>query len=298
MNYVTTERNSSVSFERLPSANRASIAPNYFSTFKVPLIQGRTFDARDHKDAQPVAIVNKMMAEKFWPGESAVGRRIRLGEPQENNPWVTVVGVVSNVQQDQIDEELRPTIYLPIEQDVTRFISIALRTSGNPMRYAETLRKTVQDIDQDLPVYWVRTLEEWIQINSFGTSFLASLFGIFAFAAILLAATGQYAVLAYTVNQRKREIGLRRALGAVDSELVNMFLSSGLKQFVIALLIGLPIAFGFATLISSELFSVKAFDPLTFLIVPAALLVISLIAAIFPAKRALKVDPAIALRSE
>jgi ABC-type antimicrobial peptide transport system permease subunit len=166
------------------------------------------------------------------------------------------------------------------------------------MRYAETLRKTVQEIDQDLPVYWVRTLEEWIRINRFGTSFLASLFGIFALAAILLAATGQYAVLAYSVNQRKKEIGVRRALGAIDSELVNMFVTSGLKQFAIALLIGLPIAFGFASLISSELFAVKAFDPVTFFIVPAALLFVSFIAAIFPAKRALKIDPAIALRSE
>ena len=297
-NYVTTEKNSTIESNRLPVARQASVAPNYFTTFKVPLIKGRFFDSRDLKDAQKVVIVNKMLAQQFWPGMDAVGQRLRLGELNENNPWLTVVGVVSNVQQDEVDEELSPTLYLPIEQEVPRFISIALRTTGNPMRYSESLRKAVQDIDPDLPVYWVRLLEEWIQIGRFATSFLATLFGIFALAAILLAATGQYAVLAYTVNQRKREIGLRRALGAVDKELVNMFLSSGLRQFAIALVIGLPIAFGFATLISSELFSVRAFDPFTFFIVPAALLVVSLFASVVPAKRALKVDPAIALRNE
>ena len=297
-NYVTTEKNSTTESNLLPVAHQASIAPNYFTTFKVPLIKGRFFDSRDHKDAQKVVIVNKMLAEQFWPGADAVGQRLRLGELNENNPWLTVVGVVSNVQQDEVDEKLSPTLYLPIEQEVPRFVSIVLRTTDNPMRYSESLRKAVQEIDPDLPVYWVRLLDEWIQIGRFGTSFLATLFGIFAIAAILLAATGQYAVLAYTVNQRKREIGVRRALGAVDKELVNMFLNSGLKQFAIALIIGLPIAFGFATLISSELFNVKAFDPFTFFIVPAALLVVSLFASVVPAKRALKVDPAIALRNE
>jgi putative ABC transport system permease protein len=299
LNYVvSTDKKSSTESDRLPVAQQASIAPNYFTTFKVPLIKGRFFDTRDHKDAQPVVIVNKMMAERFWPGEDVIGRRLKLGDPNENNPWLTIVGVVNNVQQDEINEDLRPTLYLPIEQDVPRFISVAIRTKGNPMRYAESLRKTIQDVDPDLPIYWVQPLEEWIQISRFATSFLATLFGIFAIAAILLAATGQYAVLAYTVNQRKREIGVRRALGAVDKELLNLFLGSGLKQFAIALLFGLPIAFGFATLISSELFNVKAFDPFTFFIVPATLLIVSMLAAIIPAKRALKIDPAKALRAE
>ena len=229
-NYVTTEKNSTIESNRLPVAHQASIAPNYLTTFKVPLIKGRFFDSRDHKDAQKVVIVNKMLAEQFWPGADAVGQRLRLGEINENNPWLTVVGVVSNVQQDEVDEELSPTLYLPIEQEVPRFISIALRATDNPLRYSESLRKAVQEIDPDVPVYWVRLLDEWIQIGRFGTSFLATLFGIFALAAILLAATGQYAVLAYTVNQRKREIGLRRSLGAVDKELVNMFLNSGLNN--------------------------------------------------------------------
>src|SRR4029079_13577974 len=163
------------------------------------------------------------------------------------------VGVVSNVLQQDADQKQSPGVYFPLSQDPSRFISIALRTEGVPGKYAEALRKTVEKLDPDLPVYWLRTLEEWIQINRFGSNFLASLFGIFAFVAIALAAAGQYAVLAYTVSQRTKEIGLRRALGALDQKIINLFLNQGLRQLAIALIIGLPLSLIFGKLLSGEL---------------------------------------------
>ena len=291
-NYVPKEGS------RLPAAHQVGIAPNYFSSFKAPILKGRAFDSRDRQDGQPVVIVNQLLAEKFWPLQNPIGRRLRLGEVQEKNPWLTVVGVVGNVQQDEVTDEVRPTVYVPIEQNAAQFMSIALRVSGDPMQYAETLRKAVQEVDPDLPVYWIRTLDEWVEISRFGTSFLATLFGAFAVIAIILATAGQYAVLAYSVGQRKREIGIRRALGALDRAVLNLFVTHGLKQFAIALVVGLPLALGFATLISSQLYAVSSFDPVTVVIVSVSLLLASFLAAILPAQRALKVNPAVALRTE
>jgi putative ABC transport system permease protein len=297
--YFRTDR-SNGDDSRLPPAYRVTIAPNYFDVFQVRLLQGRHFDSRDRKETQKVAIVNQMLAEKSWPGESAIGHRVRLGDSEKTGEWFTVVGVVSNVWQSASDDRpgLIPGVYLPLTQSESRFISIAIRTEGDPARYAESLRKTVERLDPDLPVYWLRTLDEWIRINSFGSNFLASLFGIFAFVAIALAAVGQYAVLAYTVGQRTKEIGVRRALGALDETIIHLFLNQGLRQLGIALVIGLPISVVFGQLISGELIGVHSYDPVTLLIVPLSLSIVSLVAAIAPTKRALSINPAVALRAE
>jgi putative ABC transport system permease protein len=156
----------------------------------------------------------------------------------------------------------------------------------------------VEQLDPDLPVYWVRSLEEWITLNRFDSTFMATLFGIFAIVAIVLAAAGQYSVLAYTVGQRTKEIGVRRALGALDQTILKLFLNQGVKQFLIALVIGLPIAMGFARILANQFVGVGSFDPVTLIIVPLALFLVTVIAAIFPARRALRVDPAVALRAE
>lgn len=286
--------------DRPPVTHSVIAGATYFETFKIPIVQGRGFDSRDVKKSQPVAIVNQMFVQKSWPKQNPIGRRLRLGDPGEENdaPWLTVIGVVPNVLQTEIDEKMMPTVYTPVTQGESRFMSIAMRTSGDPMLIAGPMQKAVQELDSDLPVYWVRSLEDWLQIGRFNTRFLAFLFAFFALMALILAAGGQYAVLTYTVGQRTREIGVRRALGAEDSSVVKLLLGQGIVQFGIALLIGIPMAIGFATLISSILFGVKAFDPVTFLIVPVTLLLVCVTAAYFPAKRALRVDPAIALRSE
>jgi putative ABC transport system permease protein len=242
--------------------------------------------------------VNQILAEKFWKAENPIGRRLRLGQNEDQGDWLTVVGVVPNVMQDELEEELNPAVYLPVAQSESRFISVIVRTQGDPLNLSDDLRKSVEQLDPDLPVYWVRSLEEWITLNRFDSTFMATLFGIFAIVAIVLAAAGQYSVLAYTVGQRTKEIGVRRALGALDQTILNLFLNQGLKQFLIALLIGLPIAMGFARILQSQFVGVSSFDPTTLVVVPLTLLLVTIIAGIFPARRALRVDPAVALRAE
>jgi putative ABC transport system permease protein len=283
---------------RLSIGWEIGIAPNYFEVMEIPVLTGRAFDSRDHKDAQKVAVVNQMLAERFWPGETAIGRRLRMGEKENQGEWLTVVGVIPTVVQDELDDEVYPAVYVPYTQSEYRFMSMIVRTNGDPTNSSESLRKAVEQIDPDLPVYWIRPLEEFIQMNRFDSNFIANLFGIFAIVAIVLAAAGQYSVLAYTVGQRTREIGVRRALGALDKTILKLFLNQGMTQFFLALAIGLPIAIGFGKLLSGQFFGVSAFDPVTLLVVPLTLFTISVVAAIFPARRALHVDPAVALRAE
>jgi predicted permease len=283
---------------RLPLGWEVIVAPNYFQTFDIPVLEGRNFDSGDHQDSLKVAIVSQNLVEKFWPGESAIGKRLKTGNADEQAEWLTIVGVVKTVLQDEAEEEIFPAIYLPYTQSESRFMSMIVKTKGDPSNSYESLRKAVEELDPDLPVYWIRSLEDWIRINRFDHNFIGTLFGIFAVVAIALAAAGQYSVLAYSVGQRTKEIGVRRALGALDGTILKLFFKQGMTQFFIALAIGLPIAFGFGKLLSDQFFGVSASDPVTMLIVPLTLLAISTIAAIFPARRALHVDPAVALRAE
>ena len=294
--FVTTDRMKPN--ERLASAWSVVIAPNYFRVLDVPLLSGRPFDSRDHKEAQKVAIVNQLAVEKFWNSENPIGARLRLGGKENPGEWLTIVGVVPNVIQDELENEPAPAVYMPYTQSETRFASIIVRTENDPKNSMEDLRKAVAQLDPDLPVYWLMPLEEFIAANRFDSNFMATLFGVFAIVAIVLAAAGQYSVLAYTVGQRTKEIGVRRALGALDHAILKLFVHQGMRQFLVALAIGLPLAMGFGKLLSGQFFGVSAFDPVTLLAVPLTLLLISFIAAIFPAKRAIKVDPAVALRSE
>ncbi|MGH9857558.1 MAG: ABC transporter permease, partial [Acidobacteriota bacterium] len=259
-NYLVTDQMKGDS-ERMPVAWEIVIAPNYFDVMEIPILSGRAFDSRDHKDTQKVAIISQLSAEKFWPGQSAIGRRLRLGEIENQGDWITVVGIVPTIVQDELDEGLYPAVYLPYMQSESRFMSMIVRTQGDPGKLSETLRKAVAQLDPDLPVYWTRPLEEWITLNRFDSNFMATLFGIFAVVAIVLAAAGQYSVLAYTVGQRTKEIGVRKALGALDRAILKLFLNQGMAQFFLALAIGLPLAIGFGKLMSGEFFGVTAFDP-------------------------------------
>jgi predicted permease len=298
-NYFFPEGSKTLTRDQQHRAYEVTAANNYFATFKIPVLEGRGFGRLDRQDSQPVAVVNQMMAERAWPGESPIGRRLRLGRADDqDSPWRTVVGVVPNVVQNQVDERMLPTVYLPLSQNQARFMSIAIRTEGGPLRFAPTFRKAVLELDADLPIYWLRTLDQWIDIGRFSTNFMASLFSIFALVAIALAAIGQYAVLAYTVGQRTREIGLRRALGALDGAILQMLIRQGLFQLAVGLVLGLALSVGFARLLSRELVGVEPFDPLTFGVVLLLLVAVSALAAVLPAHRALRVDPLIALRCE
>jgi putative ABC transport system permease protein len=282
-----------------PFAREVIAAPNYFDAFAIRLLEGRGFHASDEADARPVVVVNRMLGERYWPGRSPLGQQLRLGRGEEAEPWRTVVGVVADVIQDEVDDGVQPTIYLPLAQRSARFMSIALGArGGDAMLLAEPMRKAVLELDRDLPVYWVRTLSQWIDLGRFATRFIASIFALAALAGLALGAAGQYAVLAYTVSRRTREIGVRRALGALDREVIRLLLREGAAQVSAGLLLGLILSVGLARLLANTLSGVGTFDPITYSSVAASLVAATGLASVIPARRALSVDPAVALRCE
>jgi predicted permease len=273
-------------------------APNYFEVFGVKIMDGRVFRATDRDDSLLVAIVNRLFVERYWPKESPIGKRVKFGR-ESDNPWITIVGVVPNIVQGEVQDLVRPAVYVPLAQDPQQFMSLAVRArGGDPMELAEPVRKAVLAIDRDLPLYWVRSLQTWIDMGRFRTNFLASLFSIFAVLGLVLGGVGQYAILAYSVSLRSREIGVRRALGAKDRSVLGILVRQSVKYLVIGLGIGLLLSVGFARFLAFLLYGVEPFDPATFAILSAVLVVTAVLAALMPARRALAVDPIVVLRYE
>ncbi|MCK7592504.1 ABC transporter permease [Pseudomarimonas salicorniae] len=277
-----------------PYANVVSADRGYFETLEIPLLRGRGFESRDRADAPPVALVSELLARRLWPDADPVGQRLRLGAAGSEGDWIEVIGVVPHMPQSgSVDT---PSLYRPFEQAPTRFFSPVLRGAVDPMSLGEPMRDAVIAVDANLPVYFLRTPEDWRRIASFDIRLMAVLFGVFGAFAVLLAAAGLYAVLAYQVGQRVREIGVRRALGADDRGILRMVARQGAWQLALGLGIGLLLALGFARLLSGVLFGVSTHDPLTFLGVAGLLCLVGVLASLLPTRRALGVEPMVALR--
>jgi putative ABC transport system permease protein len=280
-----------------PTALQNVVTDGFFRTMGIPLRAGRDFDARDRVDAPQVAIVSEEFARLSWPGESAIGRRVKvLGPP---DVWVTVVGVVGDVKQRSFDDA--PTggqIYQPVEQGIGIFNSVVARTAGDPDALGKQVRAAIWSVDADQPVWKVRSLDFLVARDFSPRRFALSLAGIFALLAVVLAAIGVYGVMSYMLAQRTRELGIRLALGAKRSSLVGLVLARGTRVVAAATVVGVIAAFAAARLMQSQLFGVSAADPLTFLVVPLVLAVVALFATYLPARRAADVDPMVAIRSE
>ncbi len=274
------------------------VAPDYFDFFKVPILAGRGLSPGDGRDNQLVAVVSDRFADRLGGANGAVGQRFRLDGTDGEGEWITIVGVVPTVIQSGARAPVRPTLYVPLAQADTRFVSIALRTAGDPLGHAELLQKTVMELDPDLPVYWLQTLDQWVENARFIPRFLATMFTLFAVAGLALAAAGLYGVLAFTVVVRTQEFGVRLALGATGKEIVGLLARQGAFQLAIGLGCGMVMATGFARLLAGELFGVKPFDLGTFVLVAGVLALTATLASLLPARRALGVDPATALRYE
>ncbi len=284
---------------QLPWTNYAGVMNNYADVLGLDLLRGRWFDSRDRADGDPVIIVDQTFAREAFAGADPVGRQIRVGNPDSaDTRWRTVVGVTEPVVLDALDDPERPAVFVPLAQAPQRFLTVAVHTHGEPMAFGQDLRETVQAVDRDIPVYWVRTLEDWIRTGNFTSHIVSTLFGIFAFLAVVLAAVGIYGVLAYSVSQRTREFGVRRAMGALDGRIVNMVLGQGMVQLCIGLAAGLVIAIGFARFLSEMLHGVSPFDPFTLAVVALILTAVALFASLVPALRAMRVNPMEALRYE
>ena len=278
----------------VPSFN--IVGPHYFETLGIPVIGGRPIGSEDRPTAPGVAVVNEQMAKHLWPNESALGKRVSVDGP--TGPWLTVVGVVRNTRYNSLGERVPDFLYLPFAQHYRSEMILQVRTANAPPTMATTLRDLVRSIDSRLPPTPVTSLGDDMRIVLLPSELGAGLLGVFGLLALLLASVGIYGVTSYSVAQRTREMGIRSALGATARDLVLLLARQSMRVVLIGAGIGLLLALTAAQLLTSQLYGVTATDPLTFLVMPILLLSVALLATLVPARRATRVDPADALRTE
>jgi putative ABC transport system permease protein len=279
--------------------NARVVSRNYTNALRMKLIDGRLIDEHDGATTPPVALVNETMARNFWPGEDAVGRRFKKGAFREDAPWIAIIGIVGDVHQAGLAVPARAEMYLPYQQQ--KFFApdyLVIRTSGEPLALAETVRQQVWSIDKQQAVADVMPLEQVVQEHLAPRRMQATLLGGFAGLALLLASLGIYAVLSFAVTQRAQEIGVRVALGAHSRDVLRMVFSHGLKLFAIGAGLGLAAALALSRTLGHLLYGVSANDPLSFIGVTLVLGAVTLLACYIPARRAMRVDPLVALRYE
>jgi len=276
-------------------ANERFVSPEYFNVMRVPLVSGRYFDERDVKGAMETVIVNEEMAERFWPGESPLGKHVR---PGSSGPWRTVVGVIRDTKHFSVDNEPSITIYLSSGQFPIGTLYLVVRTTSDPARMTEAITGELRTMDAELPVYDVRTMDQRLFDSLARRRFSMLLLGAFAAFALILAAIGVYGVISYSVNQRTHEFGIRMALGARQSNILRLVIRNALMLISVGVSLGLAGAFALTRLMSSLLFNTGAADPFTFAAVSTWLVLVAILASYLPARRAARVDPMIALRYE
>jgi predicted permease len=292
----------------LPESAPATDAPQFIgyapadarfgSTYGTRLLSGRWIDSRDGVDGHPVALVDRKFVERHGGGGEVVGRRFRLDPGGQNPRVVTVVGVTEALTIDDADDPAEGVMLVPLAQDTPSFVTVAMRVRGDPAAFKPRLAEVMREIDTDTPLYWVRTFDEVTGVANFGQRLLARIYGTFGVIALLLAAGGLYGVVGFTVAQRTREIGVRRALGATPRGVLGTILRRSAWQTGIGLAAGLLLGVPFALALSSSLDGTLALDPQIWLVVAVLLGVVSAAASMVPARRALRVDPMAALRHD
>ncbi|HEX2188842.1 MAG TPA: ABC transporter permease [Longimicrobiaceae bacterium] len=273
--------------------------PDFFRTLGIPLVRGRLFSAEDRAGAPPVVLLNRAAARRFFPAEDPLGKRITLTWTRKDEPvGGTVAGVVADVREFGLDQDTRPTLYVAHAQVPLRRMEVVLRTGADPLALAPAVRREVAALDPALPVAGVRTLDALVEESVSARRFYLLLLGVFAAAALALAAVGVFGVMSYSVARRTREIGLRMALGAHAGRMQRMVLREALVLAALGIALGLAGALAATRLLRALLFQVGATDPATFLAVAAVLAAAALLASWLPARRATRVDPMVALRAE
>jgi putative ABC transport system permease protein len=274
----------------------AYISPDYFQTVGIRLLKGRSFNERDAGNARNVAMLTESAARNAFGGREAVGQEISLGGAK--GPWRTVVGVVADTRNYTLEREPWSEIFIPYQQQPSLFMTFVLRTRDDPMRLAPSMRQAVESVDANEPVGNIRTMDAIVQKFVAPRQFKLILLGSFALLALMLGAMGLYGVISYGVTERAHEIGIRRALGAQRNDVLKLVIGQGFKLALTGVGIGILGALALTRFLSSLLYGVKPTDPLTFVSVSVLLLVVALLAAYLPARRATKVDPMVALRYE
>ena len=267
------------------------MSPGYFRTAGLRLLEGRDLAVTDGTDQPPVAVVNES-ARREWGGRSPIGSRLNLGD------WVTVVGVVSDIRRQSLDARPRPAVYLPYSQFTMPYMSVVVRSDKGPAATRAAVKAAVGELDPDLPIGDVKTIERIIDESTGQPRFRSFLLASFAGLALLLAAVGVYGLIAFTVAQRIPELGVRLALGANPWQVFRLVMRQGLTLVALGIAIGVAAAVGATTLVKGLLFDTSPTDPAIYALLSAALLAIAALACYVPARRAMGVDPMTALRAE
>ena len=281
----------------LPQVQFRRAMHNYFSTMGIPIRRGRGFDPNDGPTAPPVAIINETMVRKLFPNQDPIGQHVRTG-PNPSGPWTTIIGVIGDIKHGGLEEEMQPELYINYLQGPPVSPFIVARTIGDPSVLAETIRTEVRNIDRTIPIYEMRTMSTLRSEAVSMRRFILLIVGAFGALALGLAAIGVYGVMSLIVSERTREVGVRLALGAQPSELLTMIVGQAAKLAGVGIVIGVVAAALITPLLDSQLYGIESFDPATFIIVPVVLLAIAAMAALVPARKAMRIDPLAALRIE
>ncbi len=276
-------------------SNIRIVSPDYFRTMEIPLLQGRYFTEQDKKDAPETVIVDEALAQRFWPNESPLGKRLQNGN---SGPWRKVIGVIRGAKRYSSEKEPPITVYYPHEQYPARSMYLVARTTPDPLDVKAGIVREIQAVDPEMPVFDVSTMDQRLSDSLARRRFSMLLFGVFAFIALILASIGIYGVMSYSVTQRTRELGVRIALGAQSWQILKLVVGNGMALAAIGMALGLTVSFALTRLMKGFLFGVQATDPLTFIVIPLLLMTVALLACWIPARRAARVDPMVALRTE
>ena len=285
--------------ESAPVAQELLVSPEYFTALGIPLLRGRAFADADRPGAPEVAIVNETFAREAFPGREALGRWIQTGDPHPDSPKLTIVGIVPDVKYTGLHAEPEPTIYVPFKQALWwRSMYLIARTPGDPLAHVASVRAAIAAVDQQVPLQEVQTMERLIGESVAEPRYRALLLGAFGLLALVLASAGIYGVLSYTVNQRRRETGVRLALGATAGSVMRLVIRDGMRLAFIGVVFGVALAIATTRLLASILYEVSPLDPLTFTLMAGFLTGVGFLACAIPARRASRTDPMTAIRAE
>jgi putative ABC transport system permease protein len=298
--------NSGMSLEDHPISDPAdkifvgneAVAPGYLKAIGIPLIEGRDFTDFDRADTPPIIIINHMMARHFWPDESAVGKRVKFGNPDSPFPWMEVVGVMGDHRQTSLDTEPRFEALYPEAQFPSPTMTFVVRTHGDPAAMTTEVQNAIWKVGPDLAIYEIATMDAIVADNTRSLDSLTNLLSGFGLIALVLALGGLYGVMSFTVGRRTQEIGVRMALGAEARSILAAILQRSAALILFGVLCGGLIAWLLSRWLQGILFGVSAFDPAAYIAVAAGMLAVGLLASLVPAFKAARIDPVVALRNE
>ena len=295
---ITVEGRTPLPGEKFLNADERIVSGHYFEAMEIPLRRGRFFNEQDDTTKPTAVLVDEYMADQLWPGQDPIGKRIHIVELPSKDPWQTVVGVVGRVKQDSLDSNPRIAFYLAHSQFPTRAMTVAFRGRTSPAMLLSASKNALRNLDPDLPMYYIRTMEQRVGESLARRRFSMLLLGLFAGVALALATIGIYGVMAYLVNQGTRELGIRIALGASPRNILSLVVRQGMALASTGVTLGLAASFLLTRLIQSLLFGVRATDPITFGAIAFFLATVTLLACYIPAQRAAQIDPLVSLRCD